>query len=200
MTRFLLCRNNNPISFPTSLSSSSNNQRAIVTTLYSNNYATAVAVLGQSIRQHNVSASLILLYIASAVSEEALCIARSAGWRTIAVARIPPPHNGHGIASRFKDQYTKLNIWALDQQGIKSAVYLDADTLVRKNFDELFALPFGLAVVPDVWEDKRGFTTMFNAGVLSFKPNSTVLEHMMSVLDEAKYDFTDAEQSYVPFL
>lgn len=157
---------------------------------------TAVAVLGQSIRQHSLSADLILLYIASAVSEEALCIARTVGWKTIPVARIPPPHNGHGIASRFKDQYTKLNIWALDEQGIKAAVYLDADTLVRSNFDELFTLPFGLAVVPDVWEDKRGFTTMFNAGVLSFRPNSTVLRQMMSVLEDAKYDFTDAEQSY----
>jgi len=110
---------------------------------------------------------------------------------------IPPPHDGKGIHHRFYDQYTKLNIWALDKLGIKQAVYLDADTLVRRNFDELFDTPFNFAAVPDVYGDARGFPINFNAGVLVFRPSSAVLETMKTQLEAAKFPLKQAEQSFL---
>lgn len=172
-------------------------KRAIVSTLYSDSYAIGIAVLGHSVRRANVTGRLILLHLAGRVSEQALCIACAAGWEPVAVPFIPPPHDGKGIYHRFYDQYTKLNIWGLDQRGVDQAVYLDADTLVLRNFEELFDLPFNFAAVPDVYGDKRGFTVNFNAGVLVFRPSTSVLDTMKGKLEIAKYPLKQAEQSFL---
>lgn len=127
----------------------------MVSSLYSDGFAIALAVVGHSARHANISARFLLPYV---------------------VPLIPPPHGGEGIHPRFRDQYTKLSIWKLDTMGIMSAIYLDADTLVRRNFDELFDSPFSFAAVPDVYGagDPRGFSLTFNAGVLAFHPSSLV--------------------------
>ncbi|KAJ6573448.1 glycosyltransferase family 8 protein [Mycena vulgaris] len=175
------------------------NQRAVVSTLYSDGYAIAVAVVGHSARSANVSARLLLPYLEDQVSEKALCIARAVGWEPYPVPLISPPHGGEGIYPRFRDQYTKLNIWKLDDMGIESAVYLDADTLVRRNFDELFDSPFNFAAVPDVWGggDPRGFSLSFNAGVLAYRPSSTVFADMRKKMEIAEYPLGQAEQGFL---
>ncbi|KAG5639775.1 hypothetical protein H0H81_000055 [Sphagnurus paluster] len=172
-------------------------QRAVVSTLYSDSYAIGVAVLGHSVRHANVTARLVLPYLEGRVSDEALCVVRAVGWEPLAVPFIPPPHNGEGIYYRFYDQYTKLNIWGLDAHGITQAVYLDADTLAMQNFDELFELPFTFAAVPDIYGDARGFTVDFNAGVLVLRPAARVLAAMKAALEVAKYPLAQAEQSFL---
>lgn len=142
-------------------------------------------------------ARLIVLYIPSQVSSHALCIASSTGFKPHPVDRIAPPHDGQGVLYRFVDQYTKLTLWTLDQLGIKSLVYLDADTLVKHNFDEMFTLPWNFAAVPDVFLDHRGFVLGFNAGVLFLHPNTTTFNHMISQLSTASYNPADAEQSFL---
>ncbi|KAL4260145.1 Nucleotide-diphospho-sugar transferase [Pleurotus pulmonarius] len=175
------------------------NALAVVSTLYSNNYAVATAVLAHSVRSVKSTARLILLYIDGQVSEEALCISRTAGWELLAVPRIAPPHAGKGVRRHFIDQYTKLHIWSLDKMGVERLVYLDADTLVRRNFDELFHLPFDFAAVPDVYGpgDVRGFSLTFNAGVLAIRPSSTVLQDMKAKTETARYPAVQAEQSFL---
>ncbi|KAJ8508184.1 hypothetical protein ONZ45_g9531 [Pleurotus djamor] len=175
------------------------NDRAVVTTLYSDNFAIAAAVLGHSILSVNSTARLIILYIDGQVSEEALCISKAGGWEPIAVPRIAPPHGDKSVYSRFVDQYTKLNLWGLDRHGIKSVVYLDGDTLVRRNFDELFDLPFNFAAVPDVYgpKDPRGFSLSFNAGVMALKTSSAALTHMKSMIGRARYPTGEAEQAFL---
>jgi len=172
-------------------------KRAIVSTLYSDSYAIGVAVLGHSVRRANVTGRLILPHLSGRVSDQALCIARAVGWEPIAVPFIPPPHDGKGVYHRFYDQYTKLNIWGLDKRGVEQAVYLDADTLVLRNFEELFDVPFNFAAVPDIYGDKRGFTVNFNAGVLVFRPSSKLLDTMKEKLETAKYPLEQAEQSFL---
>ncbi|KAF4604322.1 hypothetical protein EYR40_001501 [Pleurotus pulmonarius] len=172
---------------------------AVVSTLYTNSYAMATAVLAHSIRTAKSSARLILLYIDGQVSEEALCISRAAGWELLAFPRIGPPHGGKGVRTQFIDQYTKLHIWSLDTIGIKRLVYLDADTLVRRNFDELFRLPFNFAAVPDVYGpgDARGFSLTFNAGVLAIHPSSRILANMRKKAETARYPIQQAEQAFL---
>ncbi|KAG6830988.1 hypothetical protein H0H92_013460 [Tricholoma furcatifolium] len=171
-------------------------QRAVVTTLYSDSYAIGAAVLGHSLLTiANTTASrLLLAYLPGRISEEALCVVGAAGWTPVPVPFIPPPHGGRGIYHRFADQYTKLNIWALPAS---RAVYLDADTLVKRNFDELFDMPWSFGAVPDMYGDKRGFTVGFNAGVLVYRPDETVLERMKSVLEQARYPLQQAEQAFL---
>lgn len=156
-----------------------------------------MSTLGHSLTEVNTSARKIAIYFPGRISAYSLCHVKAAGWELFPVEYIPPPHNGEGLYWRFADQYTKLRIWTLDQIGIKSAVYLDADTLVRNNFDELFESPFEFGAVPDVFTDQRGFALGINAGVLAFKPDTRVFEDMLLKLEDAKFNLLDAEQSYL---
>ncbi|KAF7984692.1 hypothetical protein HWV62_12982 [Athelia sp. TMB] len=162
-------------------------KHAIVSSLYSDSYAIAVAVLAHSARQANTSARLILTYpeFTKRVSPAALCVARASGWELHPVPLIPAPNGGHGVYHRFLETFTKLQIWGFDAPdvGVEQVVYLDADTLVRRNFDELFALPWGLGAVPDVYANHKGFALSFNSGVLSLRTSSAALEEMRLVLD-----------------
>jgi len=151
------------------------------------------------VRTVNVSARLLLPYLETHVSARGLCVARAVGWDPVPVPRIPPPHNGNGIHKRFRDQYTKLNIWSFDRMGISTLVYLDADTLVRRNFDELFHTPFNFAAVQDVYGegDPRGFSVTFNAGVLVLRPSTAVFEDMKKKIQTAEYPLQQAEQAFL---
>ena len=174
------------------------NENAIVTTLYSDAYAPAVAALGHSLNKVNPSARLIVLYIPSQVSASALCLATASGFTPHPVHRIPPPHNGTGIEPRFSDQYTKLTLWTLDTlpEPVRALVYIDADALVLRNFDELFSLPYHFAAVPDVYGGVRGFTTGVNAGVMFLRPDSKLFRAMVDALPQAKFPPTMAEQAF----
>ncbi|KAF7378368.1 Glycosyltransferase family 8 protein [Mycena sanguinolenta] len=173
-------------------------RRAVVSALDSDGYAIAVAVAGYSARNANVTARLLLPYLENKVSERALCIARAVGWEPYPVPLIPPPRgDAKYVFPRFKEQYTKLHIWALDKKDVDSAVYIDADTLVLRNFDELFESPFNFAATPDVYSDRRGFSVTFNAGVLAFRPSSAVYDDMRRKMEIAEYPPGDAEQGFL---
>ncbi|KAI0038119.1 glycosyltransferase family 8 protein [Auriscalpium vulgare] len=174
---------------------SDNSSRAVVTTLYNDLYTTPVATLGHSLTAASVSARRILLYIPGRLSERSLCIVRAVGWEPHPVAYIPPPHAGKGVHWRFVDQYTKLNMWTLDTLGIDRVVYLDADTLVLRNFDELFQLPFTFAAVPDVWDVQ--FKLGINAGVLAARTSSDEFRNMMRQLGRARFPLLEAEQAFL---
>ncbi|KAJ7306262.1 glycosyltransferase family 8 protein [Mycena albidolilacea] len=188
-----------PVTVVAGLDHSPPNRRAVVSSLYSDSFAIAVAVVGYSAKSANVSARLLLPYLEHKVSEKALCIARAVGWEPYPVPLISPPHNGKGIYPRFMDLYTKLNIWNLDRMGVDSAVYLDADTLVRRNFDELFDSPFQFAAVPDVYGtgDPRGFSITINTGVMAFRPSSAVYEDMLQEIEVAEYPLLQADQGFL---
>jgi len=186
-----------PLSSPNEPLDRAHDQHAVVTSLYTDAFAGAVATLGHSLRRVNTTARLVLLYLPERISPEALCIATSTGFVPHAVTRIPPPHDGRGVYAHFLDQFTKLNVWTLDALGIRSLVYLDADTLVRRNFDELFSLPWMFAAAPDVFPGPQGFTLAFNAGVLFLRPSTAIFNDMVSKLTTARYPLQDAEQSFL---
>ena len=170
---------------------------AIVTTLYNDGYAAAVATLGHSLQKTNTTARLIVLYFPSVVTPKALCLATSSGWDPVPVTRIAPPNGGKGVNNHFADQFTKLSLWSLDKIGVSNLVYLDADTLVLRNFDEMFQLPYAFAAAPDVWGDHRGMTLEFNAGVLFLKPNSDVYNHILEILPYTDFPMQFAEQAFL---
>ncbi|OBZ65706.1 putative prephenate dehydrogenase [NADP(+)] [Grifola frondosa] len=171
------------------------NEDAIVTSLYTDDFAFAAAILGHSLNRVNTTARRILMYIPDQVSPHALCIATATGFTPHPVTRIPPPEGGRGIYSHFADQFTKLKLWELDRFGVKGAVYLDADTLVLRNFDELFGLPYDFAAVPDVYDN--GFAVSFNAGVLLMRPSSALYRQMVANIETAWYWRHEAEQAFL---
>ncbi|KAI8968616.1 nucleotide-diphospho-sugar transferase [Trametes punicea] len=148
---------------------------AVVTGLYTDAFATAVATLGHTLNVANSSASRI--------SRRALCIATVSGWQPVPIERIAPPFRG--VHRHFLDQYSKLHLWTLDQRGYKSVVYVDADALVRRNFDELFRLPWTFAAVPDVYVKPQGAY----AGAL--------FRDMVAKIATAHYPAEQAEQAFL---
>ncbi|KAI0078468.1 nucleotide-diphospho-sugar transferase [Panus rudis PR-1116 ss-1] len=180
-----------------SRSNSSGEKFVIVTSLYGDAYAPGVATLGHTLRKSNTTADLIVFYFIDQVSPSALCLATSSGFVAQPVARIPPPNDGRGIYPHFLDQFTKLRVWQLDQKGYTGVVYLDADTLVRRNIDELFTLPFNFAAVPDIFLPNKGFVLSFNAGVLFLRPSTSVFHDMISKVSRARFPPQDAEQSFL---
>ena len=80
---------------------------------------------------------------------------------------------------------------------LKSVVYLDADTLVKRNFDELFDIPFAFAATPDVYLDNRGFVIGFNTGVMAFKPNSKVFDDMVTKISRNDYGHGEGDQGFI---
>jgi hypothetical protein len=175
----------------------SKQERAVVTTMYTDTFAHGVATLGHSLQLAGTNARLILAYFPERISPRALCIAKAGGWELHPIVRIPPPHEGKGIHYTFVDQYSKLRLWSFDRIGVKSLVYLDADILVRQNFDEIFDLPYNFAAAPDVWTNERGITIGFNAGVMLLRPDSAVFQDMLSKLETADFPPEEAEQAFL---
>lgn len=174
----------------------SGQERAIVSSLYSDSYLPGILTLAQSLTSVNTGARYILLYFPERISRRSACLAQEAGWELVPVERIAPPDDRH-LYYRYVDQYTKLRIWTLDKMGIKMAVYLDGDTVVSRNIDELFTLPYNFAAVPDVYLPGPGFVMDINAGVLVFRPSTAVFEDMLKKVPTAKYNRGDSEQGFL---
>ncbi|KLO10105.1 nucleotide-diphospho-sugar transferase, partial [Schizopora paradoxa] len=170
-------------------------ERAIVSSLYSDSYLPGILTLAQSLTAANTSARFVLLYFPERIPARSVCLAEAAGWELVPVERIAPPDNGP-LFHRYADQYTKLRLWALDALGIKMGVYLDGDTLVRRNIDELFSLPYNFAAVPDIYTDK-GFTMDINAGVLVFRTSTATFEDMLRKVGSARFERRFAEQGFL---
>ncbi|KAI0714181.1 hypothetical protein C8T65DRAFT_694919 [Cerioporus squamosus] len=162
---------------------------------YTDEFATAIATLGHSLNRVNTTARRLMLYIPEQVSPRALCIATATGFEAKPVQRIAPPNDGRDVFKHFVDQYTKLRLWQLDKDGARGVVYLDADTLATRNFDELFALPHSLAAVPDVYTNRKGFALQFNAGVLFLRPSTAVFWKIVETIPTAHYWRHEAEQA-----
>ncbi|KAH9916982.1 nucleotide-diphospho-sugar transferase [Epithele typhae] len=154
-------------------------ENVIATTFYTDGFASAVAALGGSLARVNTTARLVMLYIPE---------------QPLPVERVAPP-DARDVYYHFVDQYTKLRLWELDARlGARAVVYLDADTLAFRNFDELFALPFELAATPDVFTTAAGFSLRFNAGVLFLRPSSERFRQFMRLAAVTDYPRHEAEQ------
>ena len=169
----------------------------IATSFFTDEFATAIAALGDSLNRVNTTARRLFMYIPEQVSPRGLCIASATGFAPHPVQRIPPPRDGAGVYYHFLDQYTKLRLWELDAHGARAVVYLDADTLALRNFDELFTLPYTFAAAPDVYTNRKGFWLHFNAGVLFLRPSSARFREFLQLLDAAPYDRHEAEQAFL---
>ena len=79
---------------------------------------------------------------------------------------------------------TKIHCWELTEY--KSCVFLDADTVVLKNADDLFAKK-EISAVPDI-----GWPDCFNSGVFVFKPSIETFNNLLSLAaSEGSFDGGD---------
>ncbi|KAL5488297.1 hypothetical protein ACEPAI_6405 [Sanghuangporus weigelae] len=90
-----------------------------------------------------------------------------------------------------------LRLWTLDDVGITSVIYLDSDSLVRRNFDELWSLPFGFAAVPDVYEDERGYSLAFSTSMMLLRTSSAIHNDILGKLSMTGRTYPVGLQEYL---
>jgi len=97
------------------------------------------------------------------------------GWRIRDVEPIANPYPGDRLMfGRFARVFTKLRAW--DLTDLDKVVLLDADTIVRRNIDDLFERP-DFAAAPDFFLPDR-----FNSGVMVLRPSAEVFRTMFDRL------------------
>ena len=160
-------------------------KRAYVTLLCSGDgYVTGAEVLGKSLQASGTEVPRVAM-VTPDVSADARRRLVAQGWEIRDVEPIANPHSdGALVFSRFGSVFTKLRAWDLAE--IDRAVFLDADTLVLRNIDELFERA-SFAAAPDFFLPDR-----FNSGVLLLEPSRETFAKMAEALATASsYDGGD---------
>ncbi|KAF5395248.1 Glycosyltransferase family 8 [Paragonimus heterotremus] len=142
-------------------------------------YCTGALVLAASLRQTQTSKELTIL-ITAGVTNGFRNLLKQFFDSVVEVEEIRNiNHYNHGVLQRdeLKFAFTKVQCWSVIQ--FSKAVYLDADTVVLHNVDELFERE-ELSAVPDpCWPD------CFNSGVFVFRPSLETHRALLKVASEA---------------
>lgn len=171
---------------------------AYITYVCSDNFIPGVIALYNSVRLSDCNNDFLVL-VTDDVSKESRSILNKKNLKIIEADKIY--YNGDRkdkILDRYgkKDEswkmFTKINIWK--QIDYSKLIYLDADTIVLKNIDELFNYDELAAV--------SGGSVMLNytgieAGVLVVKPNIETYDDIISALETDSYDIKMSDQSFL---
>nr|XP_020472270.1 glycogenin-1-like isoform X1 [Monopterus albus] len=152
--------------------------QAFVTLATNDSYAKGAMVLGQSLRNHNTTRKLVAL-VGPHVGEQSRDILRSI-FDEVCVVDIMDSGDAVHLAMMKRPDLgvtlTKLHCWTLTQYS--KCVFMDADTLVLSNIDELFERE-ELSAAPD-----PGWPDCFNSGVFVFRPSNETHEQLLAFCSE----------------
>ncbi len=156
---------------------------AYVTVVSGPSYHHGVRALANSLRKVS---SIPLLALCTHDADQAALTA--SGIHVIDVPEIVNPNRTRRFQARFAATYTKLNVFRLDF--LDRLVYLDGDTVVLQNIDDLFAGD-DFAAAPDAGLD-RANGKIFNSGVFAVTPSHELFHSMLERLGStASYDGGD---------
>lgn len=148
-------------------------KRCAYITLVTGDYHYGARVLHNSLREMS---SVPLIAMCGPGADVAML--QQHGIATIDVPEIMNRHSNYAKnQDRFAATFTKLNAFALDF--LDRAIFLDSDTVVLQNLDELFARD-GFAAAGD-----NGFDLdlpYFNSGVFAYTPSRSVFEAMLGAI------------------
>ncbi|XP_033469869.1 glycogenin-1a isoform X1 [Epinephelus lanceolatus] len=151
---------------------------AFVTLATNDSYAKGAMVLGQSLRSHNTTRKLVAL-IGPHVADQCRDVLSSIFDEVCVVDVMDSGDAAHLALMKRPDlgvTFTKLHCWTLTQYS--KCVFLDADTLVLSNVDELFERE-ELSAAPD-----PGWPDCFNSGVFVFRPSNETHEKLLTFCSE----------------
>ncbi|KAG7220796.1 hypothetical protein INR49_031453 [Caranx melampygus] len=155
-----------------------NGYQAYVTLATNDSYAKGAMVLGQSLRNHNTTKKLVAL-IGPHVTEPCREALGSIFDEVCVVDVMDSGDVAHLALMKRPDlgvTFTKLHCWTLTQYS--KCVFMDADTLVLSNIDELFERE-ELSAAPD-----PGWPDCFNSGVFVFRPSNETHEELLTFCGE----------------
>uniref|UniRef100_A0A4W6DZQ3 glycogenin glucosyltransferase n=1 Tax=Lates calcarifer TaxID=8187 RepID=A0A4W6DZQ3_LATCA len=152
--------------------------QAFVTLATNDSYAKGAMVLGQSLRDHNTTKKLVAL-VGPHVAEPCRDALRSIFDEVCVVDVMDSGDAAHLALMKRPDlgvTFTKLHCWTLTHYS--KCVFMDADTLVLSNIDELFERE-ELSAAPD-----PGWPDCFNSGVFVFRPSNETHEKLLTFCGE----------------
>uniref|UniRef100_A0A668V787 glycogenin glucosyltransferase n=2 Tax=Oreochromis aureus TaxID=47969 RepID=A0A668V787_OREAU len=152
--------------------------QAFVTLATNDSYAKGAMVLGQSLRSHNTTRKLVA-FVGPHVAEPCRDVLRSIFDEVHVVDVMDSGDLAHLALMKRPDlgvTFTKLHCWTLTQYS--KCVFMDADTLVLSNIDELFERE-ELSAAPD-----PGWPDCFNSGVFVFRPSNETHEKLITFCGE----------------
>jgi len=173
-------------------------KRVFVTLLMTEPYLVSVLKLACSLRQVNSKYPLLVLH-PSTISEGTLEILRSQGIETRETELITFPNS---FADRFRVNWTKLRLWQLTEYS--KIVYLDADTFVLQNVDELFDIHVPFAIPADTERQcyRCGPMGFNQAGVFVTEPCLATFADMMRLIttdSSMRFENSDSEQGFLNY-
>ncbi|KAG5847355.1 glycogenin-1a isoform X1 [Anguilla anguilla] len=152
--------------------------QAFVTLATNDNYAKGAMVLGRSLRTHKTSRNLVAL-IGPHVTEPAREVLQKIYDEVRLVDLLDSKDSAHLALMKRPDlgvTFTKLHCWTLTHYS--KCVFMDADTLVLSNVDELFDRE-ELSAAPD-----PGWPDCFNSGVFVFRPSNETYRQLIRLCTE----------------
>ena len=178
---------------------------AVVTSVWGYDYASMALMLGWSITQHNdlpnLNADMILLTLpwdnnGIGLTAENKTRLEKVGWKIRELEQI----HIDGIDFTKIQPHRRNNLNKLQPFGwseYDKIVFMDADTVVKGPFGELFAMPGDFAAAPDVWFDIQ-IDSRFNSGVMVFHPSKELFADMIDKIKDPLYhDPTQGDQDFL---
>ncbi|TNM96607.1 glycogenin-1-like isoform X1 [Takifugu flavidus] len=153
-------------------------EQAFVTLATNDNYARGAMVLGKSLRNHDTSKKLVAL-IGPEVSEPCQSVLRRIFDEVLVVDVLDSGDTAHLAMMKRPElgvTLTKLHCWTLTH--FSKCVFMDADTMVLSNIDELFDRE-ELSASPD-----PGWPDCFNSGVFVFRPSEETYAKLLEYCSE----------------
>ncbi|KAM0043281.1 putative glucuronosyltransferase [Helianthus debilis subsp. tardiflorus] len=163
--------------------SGSSSREAYVTLLYGDEFLLGVRVLGKSIRDTKTTRDMVVL-VSDGVSTYAKKLLKADGWIVTPISLLQNPNQVR--PTRFWGVYTKLKIFNMTDY--KKVVYLDADTIVVKNIDDLFKCGKFCA---NLKHSER-----LNSGVMVVEPSEELFKDMVSKVTTL-YSYTGGDQGFL---
>ncbi|MCV0397572.1 MAG: glycosyl transferase [Rhizobiaceae bacterium] len=188
-----------------------NGRRAYATLVTNADYAMGAEALIRSLRLTLADADIVVLYTGAA-PENSLRPLVELGAMPRLVELLPTSDGFNERHARAKlhaaapftkggkpafhtplDNFAKLRLWQMTEYD--RIVFLDADTLVIRNIDRLFAYP-EFSAAPNVYESLADFHRL-NSGVFVAKPSEDTFEAMLDRIDQPDAFWRRTDQTFL---
>lgn len=184
---------------------------AYVTLVTNADYVTGAAALVRSLRHHGASADIVVMHTGG-VDGSALEELGLLGAQPVEAGLLPTSdafnarHQRKTIHGRNPftkgrkpafhtplDNFAKLRLWELEQY--ERVVFIDADAIVVRNIDRLFAYP-EFSAAPNVYESLKDFHRL-NSGLFVARPSRRTFARMIAALDAPDAYWPRTDQSFL---
>lgn len=186
-------------------------RHAYVTLVTNADFAMGATALVRSLARTGTTADIVVMHT-DGVERDALSPAAALGAKLHRVALLATSNDFNARHARKEihgknpftkgrkpafhtplDNFAKLRLWELT--GYERVVFLDADTLVVRSIDRLFAYP-EFSAAPNVYESLGDFHRL-NSGVFVARPSEATFSSMLERLDAPNAFWRRTDQTFL---